>query len=423
MVVSLYVALEAASIVLCLHYLYGRKFKFDTLTIGVIGLEVLWMNLIYYYHLDNNWTMMIYAIYFVYSGLKFGFDYKSIFINNILYIIILCIIQSTAIVLVRVLLGIYSDEVWMMLLINTLVFCITVFGLRKCNLFHLSRILQSREKIVLISLAVVIISLFIFLITYKNAIGFETLYYIIFFVSIILIILAAVDIGKHKVKMHEAEAELRLHKLYETSFKNLIDDICAKQHEFDNHINAIYSQHFLYETYDELVAAQKEYCKDIINENHYNKLLSKGNPIILGFLYGKFSEAEKRGIDISYKINIDDLECSVPIYKIVELLGNLIKNAVEALENEPDINRLQLVMREENSVILIKVANESKTVNYGEIQQFFKKGYSKKGKGRGYGLYNVKRICDEYGAQIKCDVKNDAVLNWLIFTVTIYKSL
>lgn len=270
---------------------------------------------------------------------------------------------------------------------------------------------------------VVAVSIVVFLFSYKQKEKFDLTYYAVFLVSIILIGITVIDIGKHKIKAHQAEAELRLHKLYETTFQNLIEDICARQHEFDNHINAIFSQHFLYETYDELVAAQKEYCKDIINENHYNKLLSKGNPIILGFLYGKFSEAEKRGIDISYKINIDDLECRVPIYKIVELLGNLIKNAVEALESEPDTNKLQVVMREENSVILIKVANESKTVNYGEIQQFFKKGYSKKGKGRGYGLYNVKRICDEYRAQIQCNIKNDEDSNWLMFTVIIYKSL
>ena len=44
--------------------------------------------------------------------------------------------------------------------------------------------------------------------------------------------------------------------------KNLIDDICAKQHEFDNHINAIYSQHFLYETYDESLLTMYQWMND-----------------------------------------------------------------------------------------------------------------------------------------------------------------
>lgn len=421
MVVSLYMLLEVLAVLICLHYLYGEKFRLDVVTIGFILVDLICMNSILRLDLNQNWSLVIYPIIMLYCGLKFGFNFKEIFINNVLYIIIIGVLQSTLMLIFNAFLG--PLVVKGQIIINFFVFLIVVVGLRKCKLKKLSEILQSRDKLMLVALVVTIISLLLFLLNYKNAIGFDIIYYIVFLVSIFLICLAAIDIGKHKMKACEAEAELRLHKLYETSFRNLIDDISARQHEFDNHINAIFSQHFLYETYDELVEAQKEYCKDIINENHYNKLLSKGNPIILGFLYGKFSEAEKRGIDISYKINIDDLECSVPIYKIVELLGNLIKNAVEALESEPDTNKIQVVMREENSVILIKVANESKTVNYGEIQQFFKKGYSKKGKGRGYGLYNVKRICDEYRAQIQCDIKSDEVSNWLMFTVIIYKSL
>ena len=423
MVVSLSLLFEILAVVACLHYLYGERLKIDLVTVGFIVLEISWMNVIYWGKLDQSWTLMMYPIVVLYCSIRFGFDFKSIFINNILYLVVICTLQATIMLIFRMLFSTYYVSEKEQLVINILVFTIIVFLLKKCKLNKLSAILQSKEKLVVTSLIVVIFSLLSFLLDFKGNVGFSASYYVVFLLSVILISIAAIDIGKHKIKMREAEAELRLHKLYETTFQNLIEDICARQHEFDNHINAIFSQHFLYETYDELVAAQKEYCKDVINENHYNKLLSKGNPIILGFLYGKFSEAEKRGIDISYKINIDDLECSVPIYKIVELLGNLIKNAVEALEDESDINKLQVVMREENSVILIKVANESKNVNYGEIQQFFKKGYSKKGKGRGYGLFNVKRICDEYGAQIQCDIKNDADSNWLMFTVILYKSL
>lgn len=423
MVVSLSLLFEILSIILCLHYLYGEKFYFEITTISFIVFDVVLMQSINYLNIKQNLSLIMPFLAMLYCGFRFGFNIRKILINCLLYILILGMLQATAIICVHLLFDISGNGELVTLLINIFVLLVSVFILKRCKLNKLSNALQSKEKIVVIVVAVVILCCFLFILNFKQNIGFSTVYYIGLLVSIVLIGLTALDIGKHKMKMKEAEAELRLHKLYESSFRNLIDDICAKQHEFDNHINAIYSQHFLYETYDELVAAQKEYCKDIINENHYNKLLSKGNPIILGFLYGKFSEAEKRGIDISYKINIDDFECSVPIYKIVELLGNLIKNAVEALESESDTNKLQMVIREENSVILIKVANESRNVNYGEIQQFFKKGYSKKGDGRGYGLYNVKRICDEYGAQIQCNIKNDEDSNWLMFTVTIYKSL
>ena len=58
--------------------------------------------------------------------------------------------------------------------------------------------------------------------------------------------------------------------------------------------------------------------------------------VILCFLHSRFMEVEKEGVTVSYRINIGDMECGVPTYKIVELLGNLIKNAVEAVKERED---------------------------------------------------------------------------------------
>ena len=49
---------------------------------------------------------------------------------------------------------------------------------------------------------------------------------------------------------------------------------------------------------------------------------------MIGFLYGKFMEAYKLGIEVVYAINIENLDVGVPTYKLVEVFGNLIKNAM-----------------------------------------------------------------------------------------------
>lgn len=175
----------------------------------------------------------------------------------------------------------------------------------------------------------------------------------------------------------------------------------ARQHEFDNHINAIYNQHIVCNSYDDLIMMQKQYCEGVIEDNKYNKLLSKGNPIVLGFLYGEFVEAEKKGLEIIYKICIEDIEGYIPIYKVVELLGNLLKNAIEDLV-ESERKKLYVTMIEEEKMLRIEVANETETISYEEITSFFRKGFSKKGAKRGYGLYNVKNICDQYKINIIC---------------------
>mgnify|MGYP003461971057 CR=1 FL=1 len=283
--------------------------------------------------------------------------------------------------------------------------------------------MQTNEKIIIGVLFAIITSLLFFIFTYRYDKGINVAYYTILVVSVILILAIVIDIGKQKMKTKEVEAELRLHKLYEKSFQGLIDDIRARQHEFDNHINTIYSQHYLHNTYDELVAVQKKYCQDIVRDNNYNKLLSKGNSIVLGFLYSKFIEAEELDIDVEYKVNIGELRCNVPIYKIVEIIGNLITNAMEALVCYEDLNKLKVVMIERQYEIAIDISNECRNIDHQNIQSFFTKGYSEKGEGRGYGLYNVKKICNDYDIVIETVVKEENGSEWLHFMLIINKPL
>ena len=76
-------------------------------------------------------------------------------------------------------------------------------------------------------------------------------------------------------------------------------------------------------------------------------------------------------------------------------------------------------MLEEKEKIQIEVSNESEMINERMIKEFFKKGYSDKGENRGYGLYNVKKICEEYGAAIICKNQKIEQRNWILFKVII----
>ena len=53
------------------------------------------------------------------------------------------------------------------------------------------------------------------------------------------------------------EEELKIYKLYIHPLEELTKDIRARQHEFDNHMNAVLNMHVTIDNYDELVAAQK----------------------------------------------------------------------------------------------------------------------------------------------------------------------
>lgn len=405
MIVSLCVLFEILAIVFCLHYLYGEKPRVDIVTVGFIISEMILMNVINYCQLDQKWSLMIYPMVMTYCAVRFGFSFRVILVNTILYTIVLSTLQATIIIFSHILIGRFrvAEEV----VANIILLCVVLFVLPKCNLNKLSKILQKKNKIVILTVLVIISSILLFLFNYKQSAGFDLFYYIVFIMCILLICFVVIDIGNHKMKAKEMESELRLHKLYEDSFHNLIEDICAKQHEFDNHINTIYSQHFLYDSYEELVKAQREYCSVITDANKFNKLLKKGNSVILGFLYGKLSEIDKKGIQIEYNVNVESLECSVPIYKMVEILGNLINNAVDEVLSHKEFNELFIGIREGENKIIMEVGNPVKKVDYAHIQEIFKKGYSSKGSNRGYGLYNVKKICEEYKINMSCDYRDE----------------
>lgn len=423
MVVSLYLLFEILSIVLCLHYLYGESFRLDKITVSFLIIELTWMHLVYYLPIDNSFSMFIYPIIAIYCGIRFKSRIKEIVINEVLFLLIISLLQVTIIWTLNIFFNIHIIGEKESLLINIIMFLFILIVLRKCKLSRLSLALQSNDKLIMLVLSVLVVGIAVFLINYRNDKGLGIVDYAILVISAVLIVVSAVDIGKHKIKAKEMEAELRLHKLYEKSFQHLIEDICAKQHEFDNHINTIYSQHYLYDTYEGLVNVQKKYCNNIVHVNKFNKLLSKGNSIVLGFLYGKFLEADKQGIDVEYTVKIDSLECNVPIYKLIEILGNLINNAIEALCKEEDLNKLKVVMLENPYEIAINISNECKNIDYNQVLNFFKKGYSEKGERRGYGLYNVKKICEEYDIVLETSIKEEEKTDRLHFMLIINKPL
>ena len=423
MVDRICVVLEALSIAVCLHRLYGKKFRFDIATVSLMTIEMIMMQAIDYFGWPKELSMLFYLVVAGYCVVEFGFDLKELIINNILNAIIICILQ----VIIMMGLGIFSSrqiiiiEGIMPLSSNFIILAIIVFVFPKLHLDRIMQLLKDKEKLLVIAIVVCIVIIALWLINFKkiNIINwYDLLYYMSFSFCIIMIGFLIIRMGQYKIKSKEIETELKMHRLYADSFDNLIDNIRSKQHEFDNHINTIYSQHYIFRTYKELVEAQKNYCQVVTTENRFNKLLKSGNPVIIGFLYGKFVEIDKMGIDISYHISIEEFQVGIPVYKLVEILGNLIGNAVEALLDAERYNKLYIFIEEKDKKFSIEVRNESDYINFTDMNLFFTKGYSKKGKNRGLGLFHVKSICSEYNLNLLCLNKKIEDINWISFMIS-----
>lgn len=415
--------LEALSIIICLHCLYGEKFRLNIVNTSYLVLHMIIMTAMNYYEVNKVYSFIIYPLIAIYCGVRFGFKWKAIITNYFLYLAFIGGIQLIIAIGYSCIFSMLSINILdfnnsELLIINAGVLLIVVGILPKCRLYKLSVYLQDKERILVIFLFFCLALILYSFTNYKVINGFNFYQYVILFLSVFLFCLVAGQLGKYKIKAKEIETELKMHILFSDSFRNLIDDIRVRQHEFDNHINAIYSLHYTCDSYEKLVTAQNEYSQAILKENRYNKLLKADNPLLIGFLYGNFVKIEKLGVEITYKIDIGDFDVSIPIYKLIEILGNLLKNAVEAMKDITENKALHVTVIEVNGQFDIEVRNRSQYIGYGEIESFFRKGFSKKGKNRGLELYNVKKICNEYSLNILCDNKLLDSMNWLSFTVT-----
>lgn len=418
MVVRVCLLLEALSVVICLHHLYGEKFRLDIKTVGFLGIDMIIMTAINEFGWPRMSTMIIYPIIFVYCGLKFGFKIKKLIVNNVLSVIIVGTVQIIASVLCHYIFDVNLINEIKLIIVNSIVLGIVILLSSAVKIKKIFLYMQDKGKIIVVTLIVMVVVTLFCLINFKGFYELHVQQYITMLLFVGFICILALEISKYKIQSKEIETELKMHKLYADSFKTLIEEVRIRQHEFDNHISTIYSQHLLCDTYEGLVEMQKDYCQALEKDNRYNKLLKSDNHVIRGFLYVKFLEIEKLGIEVTYEIVIDKLDIKMPIYKMVEVLGDLINNAVEAMMEREDEKRLHISIIEIEKQIEIEVRNTSQFIPRRDISKFFDKGYSKKGDNRGLGLYNVKKICNEYEFEVSCDNKVIEDKNWLSFMIT-----
>lgn len=214
-----------------------------------------------------------------------------------------------------------------------------------------------------------------------------------------------------------------MNQLYGGSLKELIETLQEKQHDFHNHIQAIKSQHYAIHTYDELVKAQEKYCNVLMDDFKYYKLLNKDNPIVTGFLYGKFIEADRQGINVEYRVELDkNVEQDMPIHILVEIVGILWDNAIDFVKDQKERD-VKIMIGKHMDNIKIEVSNPIYDISFEKINQLFVRGYSEKKNHSGIGLSKIKKYAEKYRLEVIVDKKKIGNKYWLVIRLENYKSL
>lgn len=169
---------------------------------------------------------------------------------------------------------------------------------------------------------------------------FDYRVFVMFVLMVVVIIWGIVDWRKNYLIMQQKEQELRLYQLYIQPLEELVKEIRARQHEFDNQINAILNMHLTVDNYDELVERQSQYIMEAVKDDEnrmYLPLLKISDKVLAGFLYSKIVRAPSY---VKTEIVVKNLEIlsGISEHHLIEIIGTLVDNAYEACTEE--LNRV-----------------------------------------------------------------------------------
>lgn len=266
-------------------------------------------------------------------------------------------------------------------------------------------------------IAVVIFSLVLIMtkiIDYNMTLELELADYIYIVVGLLIVWVLSFRLMKYRY-------EEKLRKKYFAAFESVIDQIRSRHHKFQNHLDAVYSLHNLYDEYEVLVNEQRKYLQKLTDYEMPTEVMVLQNPILIAHVYEKLTEAQELGLRIRMKLKCSMEKCGVDDIHMVEILGTLLDNAIQDMKQTGQREFLVFEVEKEDGII-IRVANPHEEMKNAQIRQMFERGYSTKGKDRGIGLYHVKQLVRKYKLQLLVENRIIEQHNYICFSVMIGRS-
>ena len=194
-----------------------------------------------------------------------------------------------------------------------------------------------------------------------------------------------------------------------TGTRYLVDSMRANNHDFTNKLHVILGL-IQMEMYDEAVS----YIENITmvqRETISNIMKSIQEPAVAALLIGKTARASELNIKFIFRegccYSNQDMHLSAEV--LVTIIGNLIENAFEAMNEEigdfDAQNELVFGIYSRPGAVLITIDDTGTGIAEEHLGHIFENKYSTKGEGRGTGLYQVKSLVDSLGGTITVETQ------------------
>ena len=190
-----------------------------------------------------------------------------------------------------------------------------------------------------------------------------------------------------------------------TGTRYLVDSMRANNHDFTNKLHVILGL-IQMEMYDEATS----YIQNItmVQRETISKVMNCINePAIAALLIGKIARASELNVKFVLREGCyySSADISLPSEVLVTVIGNLIENAFEAMNdmNYDGQKELLFGMYSNPGALLITADDTGSGIADSNIGRIFENGFSTKGSGRGTGLYQVKNLIEAAGGKINVE--------------------
>ena len=413
------VLLEIVGTMLGVNYLYGTKPRLGIYDAVFLVSEICIVECANYLNAGKQIIILSYLVIFLYQMMKFKVGIKRNCVAMMLLICIMVALQLICLGPLSVLYGMFSANVLVLIANSMTILVICLLGFRGV-LYKLFGYATKYEWFMNVCLVCCCLASLYLVILYKYGDYLRYTDYIIFGAWMILLCIIIMKWQRTKEQFSMKEKELEMQQVYDGYARELLKSVLKKQHDFDNYVQAMLSEFQTASTLEELMGNQKIFVRDIKKDNYYNKLLDNKNSLVVGFLYSKFTNAEILGCNIMYIVKTEELQCDVPIYLLIKIIGILFDNAVEAV-TEQEEKEVFLSLSESDDEIELVVSNPCEYVQQIVLRDWLRAGYTTKGEGRGLGLPNVVSLAAKYNFEVKVFNKETKKGNRIVFGINIRK--
>jgi CitB family two-component system sensor histidine kinase MalK len=200
-----------------------------------------------------------------------------------------------------------------------------------------------------------------------------------------------------------------------TGVKNYVEALRSQTHDFMNKLHVILGMVRL-KCYDDLSEYIARISSDQEEETDFVVQRIK-DPVLAGFWIGKLSRARELGVYLSlqpdsYIPNLDNLDF---INDLVTLIGNLVDNAMEAVQDSPR-KQVKVTLTYGDNFIFVEVQDTGSGISPERQATVFEKGFSTKANNRGYGLALVKKVLERRSGSLSLD---SSIAQDTVFRITI----